>query len=443
LIPAGPPQTLARAGLTLALAASGLLGCHGQRRPNFLIVVLDTVRRDAAGWPTAATPAELARARLTPSLAALAGRGVAWSQAWSVAPWTVPSHASLFTGLLPSQHGCDGENLRLRTGLPTLAERLGGAGYRTAAFYSNPWLADRATGILRDFQEKLESSIGGLGRMTTGDAGNDQGGAASAANFRDWLQSRDPARPFLAFINILEAHLPYAPTAADLAVAAPGVASDGGVSIAWAHEYNAGLHPDSLVDWRHVRSCYAGDVVAADRLLGQILATLREAGLENDTVVIVTSDHGENLGDHGLFEHQFSVHETLLGVPLVIAGPGIGPAGSTRSAPVLLTDLFATVIELAGLTPDRIPPGSRPLLSGNSAVDRPLIGEYAGPPAGLLALLRTLNARLDTARLAPARRTIRIGDLRLTLASDGTLSLNDTATDPAQEIGRASCRERV
>ena len=425
----------------LAGAALLLPGCQrAAKQPNILIVVLDTVRRDAAGWPTAATPPELTRAVLTPNVAALAGRGVAWRNAWSAAPWTVPSHASLFTGLLPSGHGCNGLRPRLNANLPTLAGRLGDAGYETAAFFSNPWLADRSSWLLRGFQLRQEASIGGLTRMMVGEAAHDQGGAASAAGFRKWLLGRDPERPFLAFVNLLEAHLPYAPLPGDLAVAAPGLRADGGIPIGWGHEYNAGLLEDAAVDWPLVRSCYAGDVVAADRLFGLLLASLQDAGLDDETIVVVTSDHGENLGDHRLFEHQFSVHETLLAVPLVIAGPGIGPGGSVHAEPVMLTDLFATVLEFAGLPADTAPPGSRSLFAGAAPSGRPLVGEYEGPSEGLVNMLATINPQLDAARLRPARRTVRAGDLRLSQASDGSFALHDMAADPAQARDLAPAR---
>ncbi|NTV04248.1 sulfatase-like hydrolase/transferase, partial [bacterium] len=248
------------AAVVLAGALALLPGCQrAAKQPNILIVVLDTVRRDAAGWPTAATPPELTRAVLTPNVAELAGRGVVWRNAWSAAPWTVPSHASLFTGLLPSGHGCNGLRPRLRSTLPTLAGRLGEAGYETAAFFSNPWLADRSTWLLRGFQLRQEASIGGLTRMMVGEAAHDQGGVASVTSFRKWLSGRDPEQPFLAFVNLLEAHLPYAPLPVDLAVAAPGLQAEGGIPIGLGHEYNSGLVDDAGVDWPRVRACYAGD----------------------------------------------------------------------------------------------------------------------------------------------------------------------------------------
>ncbi|MBK7703973.1 MAG: sulfatase [bacterium] len=434
-------RRLVPAAVVLAGAFALLPGCQrAAKQPNILIVVLDTVRRDAAGWPTAATPPELTRAVLTPNMAELAGRGVVWRNAWSAAPWTVPSHASLFTGLLPSGHGCNGLRPRLRSTLPTLADRLGEAGYETAAFFSNPWLADRSTWLLRGFQLRQEASIGGLTRMMVGEAAHDQGGVASVTSFRKWLSGRDPVKPFLAFVNILEAHLPYAPLPVDLAVAAPGLQAEGGIPIGLGHEYNSGLIGDAGVDWPRVRACYAGDVVAADRLFGLLLKALQEAGLDDETVIVVTSDHGENLGDHRLFEHQFSVHETLLAVPLVIAGPGIGPVGAVRAEPVMLTDLFATVLELAGLPAETAPPGSRSLFAAAAAADRPLVGEYEGPSTGLVSMLETINPQLDAARLRPARRTVRAGDLRLSWASDGSFTLHDMASDPEQARDLAPAR---
>jgi arylsulfatase A-like enzyme len=435
------PATIRRlagvvAALTILAVAPGLLlqGCGGAgKRPNILIVVLDTVRRDATGLTTAATPPELRRLDLTPNLTRLGATGTLYRNAWSAAPWTVPAHASLFTGLLPSAHGCNGRRPTLSPVLPTFAERLTDDGYRSAAFFSNPWLSERTSGLLRGFAELHEAPIGGLDRLESG--GGDQGGGRILADLEAWLDARADDAPFLAFVNLLEAHLPYAPDAAARRAVTPDLPADAVVPITWGHEYNAGLHPAAEVDWARVRGLYAADVRTVDALLGRLLSLLDARGLRDDTIVVVTSDHGENLGEHGLFEHQFSVHETLLAVPLVVVDPR-RPVRAVVDTPVVLTDLYGAVLAWAGFPP----PAGRGL-GETTGEPRVLVAEYAGPSPGLVQMLEGLKPGADLSRLRPALRTVRVGDTRLTENSEGLVWLHDLEADPGQLRNLAAARQ--
>ena len=401
--------------------------------PNVILIVLDTLRRDATGlaegrihdWPTLP-------GGLTPNLDRFAADSATFTRAYSAAPWTVPAHASIFTGRIPSSHGCVARRPRLGDVGPTLAELLGAAGYATAAFFSNPWLSDRATGLLRGFETRVESPIGDLGSLTS--PRGDQGGGATLEHVESWLNDRDPARPFFLFVNFLEAHLPYDPPPGIRAMFSPPLAAGARVPIEWAHEFNAGLLPPDELDWTAVHSLYAGDVRAADELLGRLLALLEERGVLADAAVFVTSDHGENLGDHGLVEHQYSVHESLLAVPLVARLPGGALPPGRNDAPVMTTDVFATVVELAGLALPAARPHSIPLArsAGKRSKRRPIIGEYSLPNPQLIELLRALNPERDTSELAQAWRTVRVRRLRLTVGSDGRRMLHDVVADPAQ-----------
>jgi arylsulfatase A-like enzyme len=203
------------------------------------------------------------------------------------------------------------------------------------------------------------------------------------------------------------------------------------VTADWGREFNAGLHPAEEVDWDRVRRLYAGDVHTADALLGALLRRLSERGLLDETVVIVTSDHGENLGDHGLIDHQFGVFETLLAVPLVVRAPGLLPVG-VRHDPVMLSDLFATALDVAGSDAER-PGYSRSLLGPPAEPERPLVAEYAGATPPLLVSLQNLNPSLDIAPLDFAAATVRVGDLRLTVRSDGSRTLTDYSAGPDAE----------
>lgn len=393
-------------------------------RPNIVLVILDTVRDDH----TAAGGATLSR---TTQLDRLAGESAVFTNAWATAPWTVPSHASMFTGLLSSGHGCTHANPRFSPPGPTLAELLAGAGYATAAFFSNPWLGDRTTGLLKGFSVRQQVPPVGSMPDDPGRYRGDQGGRASVVNFSRWLDGRSPEVPFFVFINFLESHLPYDPPPDLRTDAAGSLDPRDQVSGEWGLRFQAGLEPPDQVDWQRVDRLYGGDVQSADRLLSNVLKVLYDRGLYEDTVLIVASDHGENLGDHGLVDHQFSVHETLLAVPLLVRAPGLVPAGR-RDDPALLTDLYATVLDLAGVKAPQLPPHSRSLLDGPAAPDRPLPAEYFRPQENLLATLRGLNPQLDTLPLEKAYQTLRIGRLRLTRDSQGGLALHDLAEDPGQ-----------
>jgi arylsulfatase A-like enzyme len=422
----------------LAVTVGLLAGCGDRepRRPNIVVVVLDTVRRDAASL-TSREP------RPTPHLDVLGSEGTVFSNAWANGPWTVPSHASMLTGKLPSSHECTGKTAVMSEEQRTFADYAGERGYDTAAFYSNPWLTDRMTGMLRGFGEQHSEAGGDTRIMHLGD----QGGLATSRNITRWLDERTSDRPFLMFVNYLEAHLPYAPPGEYRHARMRDVPPDDVISTEWAHEFNAGIHPAEDVDWETVRRLYCGDVAAADMLMGMMLKDLKRHGLYENTVIIVTSDHGENIGDHGYMDHQYGVFETLLAVPLVIRAPAWIEPG-LRDDPVMLTDIFATVLDLAGVEDAPDLPHARSLLAEPAPADRPLIAEYAGAGPTLLNMLLEINPELDTTQMAMARATVRVGNLRLTLGSDGSAGLEDLAVDPADRIdlerdGRAISEEMI
>lgn len=421
------------AAVALLSAYSFLAGCSRKpARPNIVVVVLDAVRRDFTGCGAAGES-------FTPNLDRLASEGTGFTNAWATAPWTPPSHASMFTGLLPSTHNCRGRDRTLATRWPTLAERLGGAGYETAAFHSNPWLTNELTGLMRGFQAQFIETTLNMDVF----ARSAQGGPEAVRNISEWLDRRDRRRPFFMFVNILEAHLPYDPPADYRKAHLSDLPQDDLVPARWANEFNAGLHRDERIDWDRVRRLYAGDVTEADRLLGEILEKLESLGLYEDAVIIVTSDHGENLGDHGYVDHQFGVFETLLAVPLAVRAHGRLPSGVRRD-PVMLTDLYATVLDAAGIKDEQPQEHSRSLLGPLTHPDRPLVAEYAGPPEILMKRLVDLNPKLDARRLTAARSTVRIGAMRLTVSSDGKAALYDLSQDPAESRNLAEKeREKV
>lgn len=408
-------------------------GCsRPPERPNIVVVVLDAVRRDYVGADIPGGDGE----SITPCVDRVAAQGTTFTNAWANGPWTLPSHVSMLTGLLPSSHGCNGANFRFRSDDPTLAELLGGAGYETVAFYSNPWLTDELSGMLRGFDQQYVDPSFDLSILSA----SSQGGFETLGYIRTWLQRRERDRPFLMFVNLLEAHLPYDPPASYREEHLADLPAGDVVTVAWAHEVNARLRAPDAVDWERVRRLYAGDVNVADSLFGGIVRLLEEHGVYDDAVIIVTSDHGENLGDHGFADHQFGVHETLLAVPLIIRAPGVLERGERRD-PSMLTDLYPTILEFAKVSGVPSKPHSRSLLGTPSPDDRLVIAEYVVP--GLLRdHILSLNPSLDEPWLRAAYATVRSGNVRLTVGSDGSAELEDLAGVPSarphlEERGRA------
>ncbi len=444
-----------RLGLAAGLSIMGGLGAYAldrevllERRtldglpsadpgaPNVLLIVLDTVRADhlsVYGYERDTTP----------HLSRLAERGVVFDEARSAAPWTFPSHASLFTARWPHELGIAGD--RPLDGLyPTLAEYLAGRGYATAGFVGNTYYCNSWYGLARGFAhyedyyeenllvsptEALRSTA--LGRWLirlVGTAYNvrpetvntPKDAAKVNHDFLKWLaeyrqRERDPnrggrlgagaGRPFFAFLNYIDAHDPY--------ITPPGF------------DRHFGLKPETLADidtirtWHQKRpsECTPRDIALVhdayddclaylDEQIGRLFDVLERDGTLARTLVIVTADHGEHLGEHGLHGHGKSLYSPEVHVPLIVVGSRIGlPAGRRVATPVSLRDIPATIINEIGVgLSARIPfPGLsladywRPAADGEAGPARP-----AGPILAQVAI-RTQRAPQRRKNLAPAQ----------------------------------------
>lgn len=309
--PAGTRRAKLAAGavaVSLALAAGSALAERAAapaRPPNVLLVTLDTTRADRIGaWGHAGAR--------TPNLDALARRGIRFERCDSAAPITLPSHATILTGLYPPRHGVrDNGIFALEPRFETLAERLGRTGYDSAAVVSAVVLA-RRHGLDQGFGRYDDDLGAGYALGTevaerTADATTD---AALAA--LDGL-----AEPFLLWVHYFDPHEEYRPP--------PRLAAGGSA--------------DRLYD---------GEIAFVDEQLGRLLAALPE-----ETVVAVVGDHGEMLGEHGETSHGLLLFEGARRVPLMLAGPGV-PRGAVDSCLARTADLFPTLLALAGA---EIPPG--------------------------------------------------------------------------------------
>jgi len=289
-----------------------------ERRPraNLLLITIDTCRADGVGC--------LGNGRIrTPNLDALAARGVAFTQAVCQAPTTLPSHASIFTGLYPSAHGVrDNGRFRLGEAATTLTELLRDAGYRTGAFVGAFPVAAQF-GLAQGF-EVYSDEMPRL-RFRGHTAMPERPAPDVTARAIEWL-SRQGAEPFLAWVHYFDPHWPYEPP-----------------------EPYRSLYADHP---------YEGEIAFVDAEIGRLLAALEDGGLADETLVVAMSDHGEGLGEHLEFSHSVLVYDGTIRIPLVI-GPA-GAAGSTAAGGALVTsqarsiDVMPTALDILGIP---APPG--------------------------------------------------------------------------------------
>jgi arylsulfatase A-like enzyme len=303
----------------------------------------------------------------TPNLAAWARKGVRYDQALAPAPWTFPSHSSFFTGHWPFRLNTQWQ-YTLDASHSTLAEYLSSRGYQTTAFVANIDSCNYETGLNRGFihyedfaltpRSFVSRSVGGRwileNLLSFGDyyekkwIGLQSRGAREInAAFLDWLNRRRKDRPFFAFLNYFDAHAPYIPPT--------GKAGRFGIRPTTPADYQV-LMDFTLTnknevtkrDVRMARDCYQDCIAFLDERLGRLLDELQGQGLLGNTDVIITSDHGEEFGEHIFFGHAYNTNLDAIGVPLVILSPR-APAGRVVSNPISLRDLPATVVDLLGL----------------------------------------------------------------------------------------------
>ena len=343
--------------------------------PNVLLLVLDTVRNWNLGFSGYWRPT-------TPKLAKWVERSTVFERTLSTAPWTAPSHATMFTGHLPTQISANWDT-PLDGTWKTLAEVLRDHGYATAGFIGNYRYAGSATGLDRgfdrytdypvSFEQMLRSAqlsarvftLGGVAEQL-GKRRLIQGGKDAAEvnrEFLDWVAGRkDANRPFFAFLNYFDAHAPYTPPPPwDSLFATGRAAGPAGGNHERSRRYwdqlervfGPGPLPRQFLEETY--DAYDNGIAYLDFQIDSLLTVLEGRGVLNNTMVIITSDHGEHFGEHGLIQHGNSLFLPLLNVPLVIYYPARVPLGLKVGAPASLRDLAATVLDLAGITGSGVP----------------------------------------------------------------------------------------
>jgi arylsulfatase A-like enzyme len=334
--------------------ATSRLAVSAPGTPNVLVIVVDTLRADHVSFHGYSRPT-------TPNLDRVAREGVVFDNAISTAPWTLPSHGSMVTGRYPHEHGAVGEH-GLDDRLPTIAEAFRDRGFRTGGFSGNNLYFCRRAGFARGFLhfEDYFYSLGDiLYRTTWGRIVNHfistgvlalqeipERERAEQINQRAlrWIDS-DRTHPFFVFLNYFDIHEPYLPEQP------------------YRSRFSKIPNPGGLIDMNHPHlssdqlqsevDAYDGAITYVDEQIGKMFAELQKRGLDRNTIVVITSDHGEAFGEHDLIAHRNALYRALIHVPLIYWEPGKIPAGVRIDHPVTGASLPATVLELAGAAGER------------------------------------------------------------------------------------------
>jgi arylsulfatase A-like enzyme len=321
--------------------------------PNVLIISLDTVSAEHLSVYGG-------RAK-TPNLEAMAQAGTTFDAAISHFPETALSHWSMLTGVLPAVHGNVPAHGDSRYTGPTLAERLKAVGYSTAAFIGGETLTKRSTGLDRGFA--VYDDRYPWDRKDLKRPGRQVVAAAGA-----WMQEqgRDD-KPFFAFVHLFDAHFPYTPAPPWDEAYATGYTGTLTGSDADLRAFRDGDKTPTQAELAHVEALYDGEISELD----EIIAPLLNSETAGQTIVVVTSDHGESFGHDYWFNHRGGLWDEITRVPLVIRGPGV-PSGERRTGVVGLVDLTPTLLDLLGLEPlDHVHGVALgPTLSGAESGDR-------------------------------------------------------------------------
>jgi len=383
----------------MAGAALLLVACRGEPPPDLLLISLDTVRADhlsVYGYARDTSPGLARRARA----------GAVFLRARSTAPWTLPAHASLLTGQYPATHGAAQPSSRLGPKTPTLAARLSEWGYETAAIVG----MSTVERLSADFDHVQMRPLAGTG------VARELGELALS-----WLDEREDSRPWFLFLHIPDAHSDYHSRAPFRRLFGEPYAGRVEGRTLELSEVRMGKRPPlGPADLRHLVNLYDAGLRQLDADLDAFLQRAEAGGHLSRALLLVTSDHGEEFGEHGGLLHGHTLHPELLRVPLLLWGPGV-PAGVRSDAPVSLVDVAPTLLAAAGA----------PLPAALEGVDlrRWLrAGEPPGPPRPLFAASDSWLARPAGAHL----RGVRLG--RYALTSDGRSppSLYDLERDPEQ-----------
>jgi arylsulfatase A-like enzyme len=408
------------------------------RKPNVLLITMDTVRADHL-------PMFGYDQDTSPHLREFSQNATLYSAANATSDFTLPTHASIFTGLYPSWHGAqvgDGTGLKRYHPLPpgpkTLAEFLGSSGYATAAVIANYGFLDPRLGVMRGYATVDCPTPVYLGRLGLGATAiategwveaftpamnsTRRGSTMNKSVFALLRQAKDGNRPFFLFANYMDAHAPYTP--------APRFESkfrgwDPRLTrrVIDRQQVIDGKRHLEAAEQAYLISQYDAGIATEDAAIGDLLDYLRTLQLYDNTLIVITADHGEALGERGLLDHGLgTVYQNQVHIPLLIKYPEQKIA-ERSDLPVSQIDILPTVLDVAAIQPQPTLPG-RSLRNPPMADPRPIFVEARyGYGSG-----QTTNPKLQG-----SRRAVVVGSMKYVTWTNGPPELYDLATDPGEE----------
>ncbi|MDT8306796.1 MAG: sulfatase [Anaerolineae bacterium] len=471
-------------------------------RPDIIFLVLDTQRADRLGCYGH-------ESAVTPNLDRWAAGGTLFEQAIAPAQWTIPSHASMFTGRYPTAHQVVQSNMVLSPDLPHLAEVLRAAGYETVAFCNNPlvgilnngfkrgfdrfynyggaipsvpdsssplpWplnqLAETYTQYLRRISYPIQNFFGHsdlafrislnawltpLWSRFANFKGQNERSARDIVNFLQRREQRSPRQPLFLFINLMETHLPFSPPQPFIDEVAPyfrGSREARGYMRSWnreAYRWQAPLaEPLSELEAQVLSDLYDAEVAYQDDYLGPLFNLLGTRAQRENTLTVITGDHGDSFGEHGYMGHAFVAYQELVHVPLLLHWPQHVPAGAREQTPVSTRRVFHTMLEAAGRLPEtvanlNVADVRRLTLLETLRGRDPEVGRAFSEVYPPLNFVRAIESRqpalLERHRCLSVRRALVNGDEKLITVDGEPDELFSLDTDPAELDDRLSER---
>ncbi len=419
--------------------------------PDVLLISLDSVRSDYLTFLDEET---------SPNLTELARRGTIFTQAVAGTSWTLPSHVQMFTGMPPVLHCVQEDDVRIDPLLPTLPRLLDGAGYECAGLYTCWYLAGeygfrdgfasyrnsmrdgekleaivtellRGEGDLEARRAEYKRSMRSVNRFVTS--------LEVVENAAECIEAADPRAPFFLFAHLYDPHFDYVPPAPWSTRFDPEY--DGGIDGIdyWKNKavYDETKDPPRQIserDLEHVRALYRGEVGWTDSAIGSLLEQLEARGRLENTLIIVTADHGEEFFEHENRGHRRTLYEEVLAVPLLVVPPGTlaGEVSGSRDELVSLSDILPTILDYTGQPiPETVHGRSlRPLVEGGELAARPALSSLCVPLLdGERTVGRTLFEGLRTEDFKLVRGWVQLGDRSPELR---TIEYFDLHADPEE-----------
>ena len=437
--------------------------------PNVLVVVMDTAR-----WSTIH---DLLADEELPNLQSIIEEGTTFSNCTSTGPWTLPSHAGLFTGQRTSNHLSHAGTKQFSATTEPLPRILKSQGYQTVAYSNNTWVSPEfgfdigfdefllrwemweGTGDLSTIEKldtnkerllELASQVGEHGPVVLANLlyalylnfrrQEDSGASRTINRLEKWFKNqRVQDRPFFAFVNFVEPHLPYEPPTdygehflpeSTTYEQALNVNQD-----PWP--YVTGAKQMSEQDFEVLHSLYQGEIAYLDEKFGELFDILRHEGCYEDTVIAIVGDHGENIGDHGLMDHQYCLYESLIHVPCFIRHPDFFPANKTLEGLIELRDLFATIVDVSGKDladfDETVSKNSLIHPIENEYRRDYVVSEYLEPQPSQSALQKHIEQSTgDLKQFDEALRCMKTEKWKYIQGSEGTKELYDLKQDPCE-----------